>query len=266
MPGRIMKFTLECLTEHFVCKPGQYVLLQCCQISMMEWHPFTVVEVSKSSQNKFSVWIRTKGDWTEALEKLFKGKAVHDVKDVILLVDGPFSSPMQGVVKSRIAICVAAGVGITPFVSAISSMLKKSNMNKEEKVNLLTPILAVKRLGAIRKQESRTREKNIAEDKNLFVDEKYELAKEFPLLACRLKKGRPHWDKIFGYWIHLYPSIFLPEWEFNAKKARIGRTSDDEHFHQCGEDIWVRQFLSPVFFVRTSVVNNPVLLDARATR
>lgn len=40
-----------------------------------------------------------------------------------LLVDGPFSSPMEAVSGSEVAICVAAGVGITPFVSVLHQML-----------------------------------------------------------------------------------------------------------------------------------------------
>lgn len=37
------------------------------------------------------------------------------------------------------------------------------------------------------------------------VREDYNLAKEYPLLACRVRRGRPHWDRLFGYWVHLYP-------------------------------------------------------------
>lgn len=33
----------------------------------------------------------------------------------------------------------------------------------------------------------------------------YSIAKEYPLLACRVRRGRPHWDRVFGYWVHLYP-------------------------------------------------------------
>lgn len=40
-----------------------------------------------------------------------------------LYVDGPYSSPMEEIVKSRIVIGIAAGVGITPFMSSIWHLL-----------------------------------------------------------------------------------------------------------------------------------------------
>lgn len=41
-----------------------------------------------------------------------------------MLVDGPFVSPMQGVRRCRVALCVAAGVGITPFVAMLHDILR----------------------------------------------------------------------------------------------------------------------------------------------
>lgn len=40
-----------------------------------------------------------------------------------VLIDGPFSSPMQGIIRDDVAICIAAGVGITPFVSVLREIL-----------------------------------------------------------------------------------------------------------------------------------------------
>lgn len=41
--------------------------------------------------------------------------------------------------------------------------------------------------------------------KNEKVNENYDIAKDYPLLGCRVTRGRPHWDRVFGYWVHLYP-------------------------------------------------------------
>lgn len=57
----------------------------------------------------------------------------------------------------------------------------------EEKATLLTPYI-----------------KRKAEEKLEDLDN-YSLAKEYPILGCRVKSGRPHWDHVFGYWVHLYP-------------------------------------------------------------
>lgn len=40
------------------------------------------------------------------------------------LVDGPFASPMQSARRCRVALCVAAGVGITPFVAMLRDIFR----------------------------------------------------------------------------------------------------------------------------------------------
>ena len=44
MAGRTMSLTLSC-PHDLHCRMGQYVLLQCLDVSLIEWHPFTVVKV-----------------------------------------------------------------------------------------------------------------------------------------------------------------------------------------------------------------------------
>lgn len=134
MSGRTISLTLSCPHDGFVCRAGQYVLLQCLELSLIEWHPFTVVEVPKPCQRYFVVWIRVKGDWTEALQNILEKPGPSKLS---LLIDGPFSSPMEGPKKSSIAICVAAGVGITPFVSLLQDILSNPRSRSPGRLHLL---------------------------------------------------------------------------------------------------------------------------------
>lgn len=59
----------------------------------------------------------------------------------------------------------------------------------EEKMTLLTPNL----------------KRNAFKTNNIVEDNNFDIVKEYPLLGCRVKRGRPHWDRVFGYWVHLYP-------------------------------------------------------------
>ncbi|KAI8435243.1 hypothetical protein MSG28_003592 [Choristoneura fumiferana] len=271
MARRTISLTLSC-HEQFSCRAGQYVLLQCQEVSRLEWHPFTVVKVPTSSQRNFIVWIRVKGDWTDALERLLLQKGSDNLN---ILVDGPFSSPMEGVRRSRVAVCVAAGVGITPFVATLHDMLlnprkllpgrvhllwivrhereltwlaelatevlselrsanrpdrlqlelyiTNSDMDEENKKQNTSHVVEINERGSITHvvtngindekvtlltpNRKRRDYLNIAKCESVRAD--YNLAKEFPLLACRAKPGRPHWDRLFGYWVHLYPEDHL---------------------------------------------------------
>lgn len=63
---------------------------------------------------------------------------------------------------------------------------KVMNVLDDERTTLLTPQLK--------------RNKALAAD-----DDDFDIAKKYPLVGCRVRRGRPHWDKVFGYWVHLYP-------------------------------------------------------------
>ncbi|XP_063822230.1 NADPH oxidase 4-like [Ostrinia nubilalis] len=258
--------------EGFACRAGQYVLLQCLDASLLEWHPFTVVKIPESSQNDFVIWIRVTGDWTEALERLLLDK---DPARLSVLVDGPFSSPMEGVAGCSVAICVAAGVGITPFVAllrnmflyprsylpgrihllwivrheeeitwladlATKTMMRLRDSNRPDRLHIELYVTSTKNnlnaknketihlvtfngKGVVHKREFTDDEKatlltpNLRRNGNLVkgVDNEgssvgeYSIAKEYPLLGCRVRRGRPHWDRVFGYWVHLYPQAQL---------------------------------------------------------
>ncbi|CAG4908020.1 unnamed protein product [Colias eurytheme] len=316
MAGRTLSIVLTS-PEKFSCRMGQYVLLQCLDVSMIEWHPFTVVKIPTSDQQEFELWVKVKGDWTEALEKVLLEREHNQIS---VLIDGPFSSPMEGASKCDIAICVAAGVGITPFVAMLEDIcrnprsrypgrihliwivrtereiywlaelankciselryanrpdrlhlelyvtnskenkstqathtiivndkgnlthvLQRDKINDTEKTILLTP--KIKRNSFIdidvkiykdnfsaKKQVNKNARKNGSGDENatlltpklkrnnlvdikmanlgkvnIKVDAGCDVIKDYPLVGCRIRRGRPHWDRVFGYWVHLYP-------------------------------------------------------------
>lgn len=70
----------------------------------------------------------------------------------------------------------------------VTNVINRSEIINDDKTSLLTPNL--KRNGAFsEKQENDT----------------WHVIKKYPLIGCRVKRGRPHWDRVFGYWMHLYP-------------------------------------------------------------
>ncbi|KAJ6644700.1 hypothetical protein lerEdw1_013639, partial [Lerista edwardsae] len=82
----------------FKMEAGQYVFLQCPSISWLEWHPFTLT--SAPEDDFFSVHIR-------------------------LAVDGPFGAAATDVFQYQSSVCIAAGIGVTPFASILKSIWYK---------------------------------------------------------------------------------------------------------------------------------------------
>ncbi|XP_047590019.1 NADPH oxidase 3 [Lutra lutra] len=122
--------------RNFKMAPGQYILIQCPSISRLEWHPFTLT--SAPQENFFSVHIRVAGDWTEALCKAFgaEGQASKELCSLPrLAVDGPFGTPLTDVFHYPVSVCIAAGIGVTPFASLLKSIWYKSESQTQLKLS-----------------------------------------------------------------------------------------------------------------------------------
>ncbi|XP_041872595.1 NADPH oxidase 3 [Corvus kubaryi] len=105
---------------------GQYIFLQCPSVSQLEWHPFTLT--SAPEEEYFSVHIRVVGDWTAALFKAF-GAEEKAFKELWMLprlaVDGPYGSATTDIFRYQVSVCIAAGIGVTPFASVLKSIWYK---------------------------------------------------------------------------------------------------------------------------------------------
>jgi len=67
--GNLMEIILSNNHKRFArWLPGQFVYLNCPQISTYEWHPFTISSMDNSSR-QFTLHIKTAGDWTRKLRQ-----------------------------------------------------------------------------------------------------------------------------------------------------------------------------------------------------
>jgi NAD(P)H-flavin reductase len=94
---------------------GQYVFINIPEVSLYEWHPFTLSTGAHS--NEFTLHIKSMGPgtWTQRLHQL----AVSGRGDMSLAVDGPYGAPFVAEDYRRV-ILVAGGIGITPCASIYS--------------------------------------------------------------------------------------------------------------------------------------------------
>ncbi|XP_048577789.1 NADPH oxidase 4 isoform X2 [Nematostella vectensis] len=122
----------------FYAEPGQFVYVRCHSVARFEWHPFTLTKCPSSKDDSFSIHIKRTGDWTSRItdqvtsirESLSDQKTLLATLDdsgslvaapsVRLSVDGPYGSPCMDVEEYRVSMCIATGIGVTPFAALIT--------------------------------------------------------------------------------------------------------------------------------------------------
>ncbi|OWM74356.1 respiratory burst oxidase homolog protein E isoform X2 [Punica granatum] len=144
LPGNVFSLVMS-KPQGFKYKSGQYIFLQCPAISPFEWHPFSIT--SAPGDDYLSVHIRTAGDWTRELKRIFSegtdsscviGRAkftqfgnIDQPGQPRLLVDGPYGAPAQDYRNYDVLLLIGLGIGATPFVSILRDLLSNTK-NVEE--------------------------------------------------------------------------------------------------------------------------------------
>uniref|UniRef100_UPI00358E6654 NADPH oxidase 4 n=1 Tax=Myxine glutinosa TaxID=7769 RepID=UPI00358E6654 len=130
LPGGVIEVALQ--RPGFSARAGQYVFLQCPEISTFESHPFTLTQCPVDEKGCFMVHLRVLGDWTASLQNLLIS-GVGSSGEVLpffqqnnfprLYVDGPFGGPTEEIFNYEIGLCIAGGIGVTPFVAVLRTLM-----------------------------------------------------------------------------------------------------------------------------------------------
>ncbi|XP_073485057.1 NADPH oxidase 3 [Aquarana catesbeiana] len=120
-PSGVLEIQMK--KQGFTMKSGQYIFLQCPSVSHLEWHPFTLT--SAPEEPFFSVHVRAVGDWTQKfITECVANRSIHQNiwQPPRLAVDGPYGSATTNVFNFKVSVCIAAGIGVTPFASVLKSI------------------------------------------------------------------------------------------------------------------------------------------------
>ncbi|KAF8695389.1 hypothetical protein HU200_037622 [Digitaria exilis] len=144
LPGNVLTITMS-KPYGFRYRSGQYIFLQCPIISPFEWHPFSIT--SAPGDDYLSVHIRTSGDWTQELKRIFVENyfsphlnrrasfselgAAEPRSLPKLLVDGPYGAPAQDFRNYDVLLLVGLGIGATPFISILRDLLNNIKIADE---------------------------------------------------------------------------------------------------------------------------------------
>ncbi|MEO6602497.1 MAG: EF-hand domain-containing protein [Polyangiaceae bacterium] len=101
---------------------GDYAFLRIPKIARHEWHPFTISSAPEVSALGFHV--RSLGNWSSALRRYVE---TPNQPALTAYVDGPYRSPSERIFRSRFAVLIGAGIGVTPFASVLESAVLRSH-------------------------------------------------------------------------------------------------------------------------------------------
>ncbi|RDI84115.1 hypothetical protein Vi05172_g5978 [Venturia inaequalis] len=222
--------------EHTNTKPGQYIFLCCPEVSVWQYHPFTLT--SAPEEDYISVHMRVAGDYTRKVSTVlgcdFANKGGIDaavVKSIDedgvdpslrrvlprVYVDGPFGSASEDVFKFEVAVLVGAGIGVTPFASILKSIWYRMNYPKGKtrlrKVyffwicrdfgsfewfrSLLLAIEAQDLSHAIEIHTYLTAKIRVDDATNIMINDANAEQDAITGLRAPTNFGRPNWDMIF---------------------------------------------------------------------
>lgn len=144
-PSSVVEIQMKKTPALTRARAGQYIYLNCPEVSLWQWHPFTLT--SAPEEEYFSVHVRVVGDFTkemafklgcelkdegkktkkETRKKKERGEVNEEgVIPVALLprivIDGPYGSASEDVFNYEVSLLVGAGIGVTPFASVLKSI------------------------------------------------------------------------------------------------------------------------------------------------
>jgi len=96
---------------------GQFVMLNVPEISLLQWHPFSIAGISsETDQDIATLQIKACGDFSRQVFNL-----AHLSPNFKIRVDGPYGAPFDYGASKNI-ILVAGGIGCTPFFALLDQL------------------------------------------------------------------------------------------------------------------------------------------------
>ena len=149
-PGDVLELQIK--KERTKTRAGQYIFLCCPEVSLFQYHPFTLT--SAPEEDYISLHIRMAGGFTKALGRTLgltldrnrpqqSAELVAQENDQVfnkvlprIYIDGPFGSASEDVFKYEIAVLCGAGIGVTPFASILKSIWYRMSHPQTERTRL----------------------------------------------------------------------------------------------------------------------------------
>jgi len=137
LPSKNLELTVSA-PPGFTFSPGDYVYINCPQISKIEWYPFNIIK--HSQEGELMLHVKSNNRWTEKLfNETVEGVESNSDLNWQLRLDGPYGSSSNKILQSEHAILVGAGMGISRMAPILQDILirkKDDDSMKLKKVDL----------------------------------------------------------------------------------------------------------------------------------
>jgi len=119
--GALTNLAITKPTGLWTFAPGMYAFVNMPDYAPNQWHPFTICSGKYDEHVEFI--IAGVGDWTQELASRCLDAQDGSAPLPRVRLDGPYAAPAQSALSRPILVAVGAGVGITPFLSLMSSLI-----------------------------------------------------------------------------------------------------------------------------------------------
>ncbi|KAI4898998.1 hypothetical protein NFI96_024452 [Prochilodus magdalenae] len=209
------------LKSGFKARPGQYILLNCPSVSSFENHAFTLTACPTQNKGTFGIHIRVLGDWTGENtrpittvmhKQLVSRMLCADWSCAVLsrprlYVDGPFGTPSEEVFNYEVSVCVAGGIGVTPFACILTALLDGWRQYKLQRLYFVWVCREIQCFHWFAELLCQLHHKLWAENRPDYLNIRLYLTNSSQLqslteeryrpLSSRLVIGRPKWKLLF---------------------------------------------------------------------
>ena len=127
LPSKVLEMVVS-VPEEFQYTPGDYIYINCREISIIEWYPFNIF--SNTEEGDLILHVSSNDNWSKKLyNKTLKVIEKDNSLDWEIRIDGPYGDSSKIILETQHAILVGAGFGISrfaPILQDISLQLKKN--------------------------------------------------------------------------------------------------------------------------------------------
>ena len=130
LPSKVLELTIS-PPDDFSFKPGDYLYLNCREISGLEWYPFNIIR--RSDEGDLVLHVKSNNYWAErlydsTLEMIGKDTSLNwDIR-----IDGPYGSSSKSILDTEHAIIVGAGHGISRIAPILQDIVMRLKDDQQQ--------------------------------------------------------------------------------------------------------------------------------------